>query len=279
MCYDNICQTGLRAMSDLFFIKHPVFTIEEFRANHANGKAKGFRAAESLLAYYHKTGKLQHLRRGLFAVVPSGESAAEFTPDPFLVASRMSADAVLVHHTALEFHGRAYSVFNHFTYQTSAAVRLLTFRNWRFRAVPVPVLLSQENHADFGVIAAERNGMAVKVSSLERTLVDVMDCPRYSGSWEEIWRSLESVEFFDLEQVLEYVKLLSNATTAAKVGFFLEQNKDRLMADDKYLEALQKLRPRQPHYLDRKQRNGRLLNAWNLIVPDEIINKQWQEIL
>ncbi len=279
MYYDNICQTELMAMSDLFFIKHPVFTTEEFRAYHANGKAKGLRAAESLLAYYRKAGKLQHLKRGLFAVVPPGESAAEFTPDPFLVAARMGADAVLVHHTALEFHGRAYSVFNHFTYQTGATVRPLTFRNWRFRAVPVPVSLSQGNHADFGVISAERNGMAVKVASLERTLVDVMDCPRYSGSWEEIWRSLESVEFFDLEQVLEYAKLLVNATTAAKVGYFLEQNKDRLMVDDKYLEALQALRPRQPHYLDRKQRNGRLLNAWNLIVPDEIINKQWQEIL
>jgi predicted transcriptional regulator of viral defense system len=266
-------------MSDLFFLKHPVFTIEEFKIFHAKRKVKGLRAAESLLAYYHKTGKLQHLRRGLFAVVPPGEHAAEFTPDPFLVAARMSVDAVLVHHTALEFCGRAYSVFNHFTYQTSAAVRPLTFRNWRFRAVPVPISLSHGNHANFGVIAAERNGMGVKVASLERTLVDVMDCPRHSGSWEEIWRSLESVEFFDLNQVLEYVKLLSNATTAAKVGFFLEQNKDRLMVDDKYLEALQELRPRQPHYLNRKQHNGRLLNAWNLIIPEEIINRQWQEIL
>lgn len=279
MYYDNICQTEIIEMLDVFFKNHPVFTIEEFRACHANGESKGLRAAESLLAYYHKTGKLQHLKRGLFAVVPPGESAVEFTPDPFLVAARMNADAVLVHHTALEFHGRAYSVFSHFTYQTSAAVRPLAFRNWRFRAVPVPASLSRGNHADFGVISAERNGMAVKVASLERTMVDVMDCSRYSGSWEEIWRSLEAVEFFDLEQVLEYVKLLSNATTAAKVGFFLEQNKDRLMVDDKYIEALQKLRPRQPHYLDRKQRSGRLLNAWNLIVPDEIINKQWQEIL
>lgn len=265
-------------MLNVFFIRHPVFTIQEFKAFHAKGKVKGLRASESLLSYYHKVGKLQRLRRGLFAVVPPGENADEFTPDPFLVAARMSADAVLVYHTALEFHGRAYSVFNSFTYQTDSAVRPLSYRNWRFRAVPVSVPLLRMKQADFGVITSERNGMEVRVASLERTLADVMDCPRYSGSWEEIWRSLESVEFFDLDLVIEYVKLLSNATTAAKVGFFLEQNRDRLMVEDKYLSALREMCPKQPHYLDRKRADGSLVNAWNLVVPDEIINQQWKEI-
>lgn len=279
MFNDNIYQVRFVVMLDVFFMKHPIFMIEEFKTFHAAGKVKGRRAAGALLAYYYKTGKIMRLKRGLFAVVPPGEAAVEFTPDPFLVAARMSADSVLVHHTALEFHGRAYSVFNHFTYQTNTAVRPLSFRSWRFRKVPVPVALQRDGQADFGVITAERNGMTVRVASLERTLVDVMDCPRYSGSWEEIWRSLESVEFFDLEKVMEYVKLLANGTTAAKVGVFLEQNKNRLTVDSKYLEALQKLCPRQPHYLDRQKRRGRMLNAWNLIVPDEIINKQWQEML
>ncbi|KKR04380.1 MAG: putative transcriptional regulator [Candidatus Uhrbacteria bacterium GW2011_GWF2_39_13] len=261
-----------------FFIKHPVFTFEEFNAFHANKKTCGRRAAESLLAYYNKAGKIQRLKRGLFAVVPPGENAAQFTPDPFLVAGRMSKDAVLVHHTALEFHGRAYSVFNHFTYQTSFAVRPLVWRNVRFNTVPVPAQLQRKKQVYFGVTTAERNGMEVKVTSLERTFVDVLDCPRYSGSWEEIWRSLESVEFFDLEQVLKYLKILSNATTAAKAGFFLEQNKDRLMVSDKYLASLQKLCPKQPHYLNRKKRNGRLSNKWKLIIPDEILNQQWKEI-
>jgi len=43
----------------------------------------------------------------------------------------------------------------------------------------------------------------------------VLDRPAISGGWEETWRSLESVEYFDLEQVVEHVLLLSNATTVA----------------------------------------------------------------
>ena len=34
----------------------------------------------------------------------------------YLVAAKLTPDAVLSHHTTLEFHGRAYSVWQHFIY-------------------------------------------------------------------------------------------------------------------------------------------------------------------
>lgn len=259
-----------------FFIKHLVFTLDEFKAFHAAEGNKSSRAVEGALAYYCKTGKLRRLRRGLYAVVNSAE---RFVPDSFLVASRMSKDAVLVHHTALEFHGRAYSFFNRFTYQTAFGNKLFSFHNYQFKAISVPAPLRKLEKANFGVISTEHKGLEVKVASLERTLVDVFNRPVYSGSWEEIWRSLESVEFFDLDLVLEYVKLLDNSTTAACVGLFLEKNKERLLVDDKYFDALRKLRPKQPHYFDRRRQQGKLLKDWNLLVPEEILNKSWEEAL
>jgi hypothetical protein len=51
-----------------------------------------------------------------------------------------------------------------------------------------------------------------------------------------------------MDQVVAYVRLLENATTAAKVEFFFEQHKENLMIDDSYLDPLRKLRPRHPHY-------------------------------
>ena len=70
-----------------------------------------------------------------------------------------------------------------------------------------------------------------RLTSLDRTLVDVLHRPDLAGGWEEVWRSLESVEYFDLDSVLEYALLLENATTAAKVGFFLEQHREPLMVE------------------------------------------------
>ena len=92
----------------------------------------------------------------------------------------------------------------------------------------------------------ERAGMSLRVTGLERTLVDVLDWPRRSGDWEEIWRSLESVEFFDLDKIVEYVLLIGNATTASKVGFYLDQHRESLMVEESHLSPLRSQRPRQP---------------------------------
>jgi len=92
------------------------------------------------------------------------------------------------------------------------------FRSKQFRAIAFPKVLKEKKKQSFGVVVADRLGLDVRVTGLERTLVDVLDRPDLEGGWEEIWRSLESVEFFDLDQVIKYALLLGNATTIAKVG-------------------------------------------------------------
>ena len=88
------------------------------------------------------------------------------------------------------------------------------------------------------------------------------------------------IEFFDLDQVIEYTFLLENRTTAAKVGLYLEQHKEDLLLEDTVLEPLRKLRPKQPHYLERtRRRDCQWIKGWNLMVPAEILKKTWGEVL
>lgn len=263
-----------------FFRKHPVFTGEEMADYLASRGEVGSRTKEALLAYYKKTGRIVSVRRGLYAVVPPAANPASYPVDPFLVAAKLTKDAVLSYHTALEFHGHAHSVHEHFVYTASRPLSPFTFRSHAFRGVRFPESLRRANKENFGVVTMDRSGMEVRVTSLERTLVDVLNRPDISGGWEEIWRSLESVEFFDLDQVVEYALLLANATTAAKVGFFLEQHRELLMVEEEHLKSLHCLRPRQPHYLDRnKRKSGRLVSGWNLVVPREVLERTWAEVL
>jgi predicted transcriptional regulator of viral defense system len=263
-----------------FLVKNPVFSTAQVRRFLSARGTTGKRSAEAWLAYYQKNGCIVRIKRGLYAAVPPDANPKTFIPDAFLLAARMTSDAVLVYHTALEFHGRAYSVHRQLTYQTASPPRLLTFGDWQFQPVRVPSILQRKGKADFGVVKENRDGVKIPVTSLERTLVDVLHRPIYSGSWEEIWRSLESVEFFDLEQVIEYTLLLENATTTAKVGFFLEQHKEELMVEDKHLAPLRSLRPKQPHYFTRgKKKSGHWVKDWNLVIPDEILNRSWAEII
>jgi predicted transcriptional regulator of viral defense system len=262
-----------------FFSRHPVFTVGELADFLAEWGSENQWTRKALLAHHLKQGHIMRIRRGLYVVVPLGVDPKNCPVDPYLLAAKMTDDAVLAYHTALEFHGRAYSVYERFLYLTGRVLRPMTFRSYHFRGVLIPKTLRDKSKQAFGITVGERAGVNVRVTSLERTLVDLLDRPDLGGSWEEIWRSLESVEFFDLDQVVEYALLLGNATTVAKVGFFLEQHREPLMVDDVHLQPLREHRPRSPHYLVRNsERSGHLVTGWNLIVPAEILERSWAEV-
>lgn len=257
---------------------HTVFRAEEFGEFLIKRGSRNVRTRDSLLTYYVSSGRLLRVRRGLYAVVPPGQTLETMQPDPFLLAARMTPDAVLAYHTALEFYGRAYSSFHEFTYLTNIATQPAEFRGNTFRGATYPKSLLAKDQKNFGVKAAERSGLDVRVTSLERTLVDVLDRPAISGSWEEIWRSLESVEYYDLDIVSEYVLMLGNATTVAKVGFYLEQHAEQLMVERSVLSRLRLHIPKKPHYLDRSTHEpAHLVGPWNLMVPERILNRSWEE--
>jgi len=179
--------------------------------------------------------------------------------------------------TALEFHGKAHSVQEKFLFLTSRAIRPLSFRDYRFRAVRFPKNLVKKKQEFFAVDTAERAGLPIRVTSLERTLVDVLDRPDLGGGWEEIWRSLESVEFFNIDKVVDYTLLLANSSTVSKVGFYLEQHQKELMVEDAHLNRLRGHVPKQPTYMARNAK-GRLVKQWNLVVPSQVLDRAWEEI-
>lgn len=261
-----------------FFNKHPVFRYEEFVAVHAGSGRRSLLTSASVLKQHVSAGNLLHVRRGLYAVVPRGVTPSMAPVDPYLLASKLVGDAVVACHAALQFHGKAYSLWHRFHYLTRKRLRTFSFRGQEF--VPLQAPVAVRSLPDFGGEIQElpQAGDRVRVTTLERTLVDVLHAPHRCGGWEEVWRSLEMVEFFDLDAVNNYVTRLGSALTAARVGFFLEQHREQLMVEDHHLHVLHALSPSQPRYLDTKRATGKFVAGWNLIVPEKIFSRTWEEV-
>lgn len=261
-----------------FFAQHAVFSAAEFAKAHNGAPA----SRDSTLAYHEKHGHLLRVRRGLYVTVPAGTPPQLVAVDSYALAAKLAPDAVLGYHTALAFHGKAYSVHQRFEYLTATAARPFHFRDQEFRPVQFPKSLREAGQTLWGVKTAERSGVDLRVTSLERTLVDVLDRPDLSGGWEESWRSLASVEFFDLDRVVEYTVLLGSATIAAKVGLFLSQHREKLMVEESHLDSLRKRKPRAPHYLEParrgEHRDGKFISEWNLVVPRALAERTWEEV-
>ncbi len=258
-----------------FLAKHPVFTRDELEAALRASHSTDQNTANARLAHHVRAGHVIQIQRGLYASVPAGSNPAFFVPDPWLVAAKLTDDAAIAYHSAFQLHGRAYTVSSEYVFVSSQPVRAKEFRGCSFRRVSPPKAIRETEQEQFGIETVDRLGQDIHVASLERSLVDVLDRPDFGGGWEEIWRSAESVEYYDIRQVVDYALLLRNATTAAKVGFFLDQHQEQLMVEDSQLDRLRKARSRQPHYMDRSA-PGRLVADWNLIVPEQVLNRAWE---
>lgn len=265
-----------------FFQAFQVFRHEEFvAACYPSGDVSG-RASERALAHHLRSGHLVRIRRGLYAVVGRGRgpSGGGEAPSSFLIASKVAPDAVLAYHTALEYLGCAYSLRNDRIVLTSSKTKGFEHGGISYRVAAYPRALDTPEKRLFGVESREERGATVRVTGLERTLVDLLDRPETAGGWEELWRSFEGAGFVDPKRIVQHVCNLASRTTAARVGWFLEEHRERWMIPDTIFATLESMAPRSPVYLLRSRReSGVLIPRWNLVVPRQVAARQWGEVL
>ena len=262
-----------------FFARHPVFRFDEFRVAHQSDGTRSPETTGSVLKQHVAAGNLINVRRGLYARVPESAASATFRIDPYLIASRLAQDAVIAYQSALQLLGKAHSQSQRLTYLSGRRAKPFTFQDTEYVPILVPISLRKLPDFGGGLRDEHRYGLAMKVTGYERTMVDVLDAPEHCGSWEEIWRSLEGIEFVDLDFVVEYALRVGSALTNARVGFFLEQHREALLVEERHLEALRSRSPTQPRYFERRHRKGgKLLPRWNLIVPEQVLARSWEEV-
>lgn len=265
---------------ETFFREHPIFTHADFEGFVGRRGNRSPNTVTNMIKQHLDAGHIVRIKRGLYASIPYGADAKIHPINPFLVAGSLAEDAVVAYHSALAFHGFAYSSSYRFIYLTKHKPKSLEFRGETYQPSVFPSSLLKNNQAHSYVNIEDIQGAGIQVASRERTLVDVLDRPLLGGGWEEVWRSLDMIERLKVANVVEYTLLLGNATTIAKVGFYLEQRKKDFSVDSKQLETLRKHSPISPHYMgDMEKEQYRFIKAWNLMVPLSLINRDWEEEL
>jgi predicted transcriptional regulator of viral defense system len=246
---------------DRFLASHRVFTRAELLAA-LDGWSEA--TMDRTLVRWRQQGRIEPVKRGLFVRLGPREAL----PDYAALAARMAPDAAAAYHTALEVHGCAQSLFERFHFVTWTGVKTVTYRGRDL----VPVRPRTQLGADGGegwIETHERDGLELRVTSLERTAVDVLDRPDLAGGMEEVWRSLAGLPAIDPVALLDYVLVLKSARVAARVGFFLDTRREELAVPASTLATLQDMLPRHPVHMERAL-GGRLNRRWRLIVPSEL---------
>ena len=256
-----------------FLFHHPVFSYDEFVHAMNNPPA----TCRVMIAQHVKRGNIIPIKRGLYAAVPSGAEAAHFPVDPYLIINVCTPDAVIAYHSALQFHGYAHSSHFDYVFLSDRQIRSFQFRDDRFLAHAFPSALPLDDEHTL-IQTVDYHGYDIKVTSIERTLVDVLDRINLSGGLEEIWRSIDLIESINIDKTISYALQLNNKTTIAKLGFYLSGKQVRLAVTNEQLDRLKEHLSVTTHYMHRGYRkHGALVKDWKLIVPEELVHGRWDE--
>ena len=264
---------------DKFLGVEPVFTGSELAAYLAEcGEADPFHAARRLEVGWVRAGRVVVVRPGLFAVVGEGRDPARFQPMPTLVATKMAPDAVVSHHSALDFWGISYSLWFDAVYSATEPQPSLVYGAVCYRGVRFPQRLIDSGNQHFGVVTETYADGVVRVTGMDRTLVDVLADPDYGGSWDEIYQSVTRADEIDVETVAAYCQLRDGGPALrAKVGFFLDQHRELWGIDNCELDQFRPQDPGPAVHLDPAAIEcTHYVEEWNLVVPAEVVERQWE---
>lgn len=255
-----------------------MFTHEEFvlfKSEHGTTKPESVKTA---LAYYVKSGRIKHIRRKLYAVIPPNQSPDSMLVDPYLITGKVTKDAVIGYHSALELLGVAYSSFGQFTYITNQKSKPFEFDgNW-YQSVAVPISLQKQQAADIYSDTINRQGVNIRVTNPARTFVDTLDRIELCGGWEEVYRSISNLAVLNIEQVVDYCLMLNNARLNAKVGYFLSQRQGAFAVTEQQLTPLLAAKPKVAQYISGVTgEQFKLVKHWNIYLPLSVINQSWEE--
>ena len=199
-----------------FLTAHPVFTREQLAGflGEAPTPSSHSRGLRNALRHLEQVHEVQSVRRGVY----TARAVAGTKVDPYLVAARSEPSAILSYGSALAWHlGRPCPQCVH-------VISLQLTRSWSFWKI-YTVQPVQINARPTGILQQDHQGVSIRITSRERTLVDVLDRPDLTGDRAKAWASLESLILrapIDIEALIAYLKELHCKTTSSKVSFFLD---------------------------------------------------------
>ncbi len=260
-----------RLISAPFFSANPVFRRAEYAA--AVGRRSHDKVVTAMLTQHLRAGNIKRVARGVFASVPKHAKAAQWSVDRFLAASRLRRDSTIAYRSALELHGCAYAEGGEVQVIAQGDTGMFEAAGVACRFVRPPRGFAPPD----GVTEIDRLGLAVSVTTIERTIADLFVRYDLAGDMEDYFNSLDLVVRIDASVLVGYTRALGKATAAGALGFWLEREQERLGVPDAAFEELRMLMPSQPRYaLGAKPGEGKSAKGWNVILPVDIMERRFE---
>jgi predicted transcriptional regulator of viral defense system len=235
-------------------LKLGLFTKEDI-----NQLAGNQDTAKSILRSAMHNGYVERIRHNYYAVksLETGQPIA----NRFAIGSMVNSSAYISHHTAFEYYGMANQVFS--TVYISSTSK---FKDFLHDGVEYKYLTSKQN---FGIIKLASH---VKVTDIERTILDGIKDFIKIGGLEELLRCLSMVTVADEVKLLSYLAEYKNQFLCQKAGYILSHYKN-IKLSQAFFSACKQMIGKSKRYLyDGVQfESSKYYSEWQLFAPYDLM--------
>jgi predicted transcriptional regulator of viral defense system len=217
--------------------------------------------AKDLLYNYKKQKLICQVRRDLYAATDLATKQCIATK--FEIGSNITQSSYISYHTALEYHGIAHQLF--YDLYVSSEGR---FNNFEFDGINYQYC---ESKIKSGVYTPNLNSL-VKVTDIERTVVDCIDRIDRAGGLEELIHSISLITYLNEAKLKQYLDENAKTFLYQKIGFILSYFQQQTKISDNFILYCKNNMGKSVRYLTTREESPVFFKKWNLCAPENILS-------
>ena len=223
--------TGLRLLDSMRALGKRIFTTFDAQEMAARLEIPPT-TLTWVLTQLVKSGRLTHLRRGLYAIDDSRSGGP--APHPFAIATALVAPSVISHWSAMAYHGLTEQIPRIITATTTRDIVTPRMRRgatsdgpaslWEVPGLSIRYVRVQPHHFwGFQEVWVDETAR-IPITDRERTVLDGFVSPAIFGSIHEVLGVLEEhLTEIDIDKLVAYALRYGRGSVIKRLGYFLEQ--------------------------------------------------------
>lgn len=232
--------------------KHPVFTIDDVKKLVGNEKT-----AYSQLNCLMKKNLVKKIRKKIYSVV--NPTTGQLVATRYQIACAITGTAYISHHSAFEYYGIVNQVFNEI--YVSSKTR---FNHFEYDGVTYKYVASR---IEEGVVEA-KNTSGVRITDLERTVIDSVNDFNKIGGLEELLNCLERIQYLDDKKLKYYLDIYGTQGLYQRVGYLLNNYQKGMQLSRDFIDYCKSKIGKSSRYLINEIKEDNSYNSeWKLMVP------------
>ncbi len=232
--------------------KYPVFTIDDVKKFTDNEKT-----AYSMMNRLIKKEQVKKVRNNIYSVV--NPTTGLLVATPYQIACALSDTAYISHHSAFEYYGLTNQVF--YEVYVSSETK---FNHFEYDQVTYKYIASRMKE---GVVIA-KNTTGVRVTDLERTVVDSVRDFNKIGGFEQLITCLENIHYLDENKLKKYLDIANTQNLYQRIGFFLDYYKDGMQISEDFINYCKsKIKKSKRYLVSEAIEDNYYVREWGLMVP------------